>query len=666
MPVGELTLGSDHLERMVRSNALAGLAELVWNSLDAEATTVDISVKRTPLEAVENVTVVDDGHGFAPDEVSALMSSVGDSWKAAKADRKTKYGARLLHGKNGEGRLQALAFGDHAQWESVTSSDNGNVLTEFTIRRSNIRSYEWNSRETERAVGTTVVVTAGTSEPRALVREDAPERLLKHLALYLTQYPDVAVTFDGLELNPEPLIERQDFVSVDYSDAHGPVTLVVIEWHEPCDRAIFLCDANGATLHEVDARIHAPGFNFTAYAKWEGFRAHEANLLLVDIGSPEIGPALDSIREALREHFRTRASDRTRSVVDEWRDEEVYPYLEAPADDVERAEQALFNYVAVTAESAVNRIDNRKAKALSLRAMKIAVARDPGAIEDVFREVLSLSEEKLSELHDLLKKTSLASIIGTMKKITGRQEYLSALESLLFDTTTAPQVLERAHLQEIIGSEPWLFGEEFALHISDKGLSALLEAHVGLLGRETTNAGVVRDSQGRVRRVDFMFGRALELNRNRREHLVVEIKRPTVVLSRDELSQIEDYAIAVAKDNRFDKEITEWDFILVSTDMDDYVVERATQPSKRRGLAFELQEGRVRVWVHRWNTIIADARHRLQFVKDQLKYDPSADQAVSYLQENFPDYVPASISDLDSGPPQNGRSDQPNHSTEPR
>ena len=651
---------------MVRSNVLAGLAELVWNSLDAEATTVDISIRRTELDAVDQVVVVDDGHGFAPDEVPGLMSSIGDSWKATKADRKTKYGARLLHGKNGEGRLQALAFGDRAQWESITRSDNGNVLTEFTIQRSSIKSYEWDSRETERAVGTTVVVTAGSSEPKALLREDASARLLKYLALYLTQYPGVAITFDGVELNPERLIDRQDSVAIDYSDAHGSVTLVVIEWNEPCDRAIFLCDANGATLHEVEARIHAPGFNFTAYAKWEGFRAHETNLLLANMGSPEVGPVIDSIREALREHFRTRASERTRSVVDEWRAEQVYPYLEAPADDIERAEQALFNYVAVAAAPAVNVIDNAKAKALSLQTMKVAITQDPGAIENVFREVLSLPEEKLAELHDLLKKTSLASIIGTMKKITGRMDYLSALESLLFDPTMAPQVLERAHLQEIIGSEPWLFGEEFALHISDQGLSALLEAHVGLLNRDTTDAGLVRDDQGRVRRVDFMFGRALELNRNRREHLVVEIKRPTVVLSRKELNQLEDYASAVAKDNRFDKETTEWDFILVSTDMDNYVEERATQPLKKRGLAFELQEGRVRVWVHRWNTIIAGAQHRLQFVKDQLKYDPSADQAVSYFQENFPDYVPESVIDLDARPLQNGQSDQASHATESR
>ena len=279
--------------------------------------------------------------------------------------------------------------------------------------------------------------------------------------------------------------------------------------------------------------------------------------------------------------------------------------------------------------------------------MKVSLAHDPGALEVVFREVLSLSEEKLGELHHLLKRTSLTSIIGTMKTISGRLEFLSALELMLFDPQTAPQVLERTQLQEIIGSEPWLFGEEFALHISDKGLTALLGAHIRLLGRDSTNVSPVRDAEGRTRRVDFMFGRSLESNRGRRQHLVVEIKRPAVKLSRNELNQLEDYAIAVAKDSRFDKETTEWDFILVSREMDGYVSERASQPEKRRGLVFEPLGGRVRVWAYQWNTIIADARHRLQFVKDKLKYDPTADQAINYLRENYPDYVPTSIGGVD-------------------
>lgn len=223
----------------------------------------------------------------------------------------------------------------------------------------------------------------------------------------------------------------------------------------------------------------------------------------------------------------------------------------------------------------------------------------------------------------------------------------------------APEVLERANLQGIIGGEPWLFGEEYALHVSDKGLTRVLVAHLRVLGRDSKNIAPVRDADGRIRRIDFMFGRSLELNRNRREHLVVEIKRPTVELRRKELSQVEDYARAVAADRQFDTDSTDWDFFLVSNDMDDYVADRSRQPGKPPGLAFELRSGNARVWVKRWNTIIAEARHRLKFVKEHLEYDPGSDEAVNYLQENYPDYVPQVIASPPSNP------DQPTVNTAP-
>ena len=101
--------------------------------------------------------------------------------------------------------------------------------------------------------------------------------------------------------------------------------------------------------------------------------------------------------------------------------------------------------------------------------------------------------------------------------------------------------------------------------------------------------------------------------------------------------------MAVTGDNQFDSDSTEWDFVLVANEMDDYVARRAHQPNKSSGLAFELRGGKTRVWVKKWSTIIADARHRLKFVKEQLEYDPSTDDAVSYLQSNYPDYVPPKV-----------------------
>src|SRR3546814_20361188 len=73
----------------------------------------------------------------------------------------------------------------------------------------------------------------------------------------------------------------------------------------------------------------------------------------------QVGPAVNAAREALRAHFRAKRIDDTKTVVQEWRDEHVYPFAGDPLDAGEIAEQALFNFVAVGAAEAGNAIDRK-------------------------------------------------------------------------------------------------------------------------------------------------------------------------------------------------------------------------------------------------------------------------------------------------------------------
>jgi hypothetical protein len=282
--------------------------------------------------------------------------------------------------------------------------------------------------------------------------------------------------------------------------------------------------------------------------------------------------------------------------------------------------------------------------------MRIAVERDPSSVEVILQEVLKLPEVKVDELRMLLEQTSLTALVDAMRLVTGRLDFIASLELLLFDPENAPAVLERTHLHKLIENEPWLFGEEFSTHVSDRSLTALLAAHLNLLGRDEFVSEPVTDADGKPRRIDFLFGRALELNSDRREHLVVEIKRPTLVIDRAEMDQIEDYARAVVADTRFDLETVAWDFVLIGTSLSELAVSRSNQPNRERGLFLELGLN-VRIWVRTWAEIINGCKHRLKFVRDKLEYDPDSDQAVAYLREKYPDYVPGHLAERQDSQP---------------
>ena len=628
------------MRRLVPTNAVAGLAELVWNSLDAEATEVRIVVERNDLQGVREVLVADDGHGFGPEEMQDAMSSLGGSWKASKTDKKTKNGKRDLHGQKGEGRFRALAVGDIIRWESVTESDGRRILTTCTIRGDQPTRYEWDSEPTGRPVGTAVTVSAGMRPPNALLSDGASSRLLGGLAQYLKRHQDVSVYFDGERLDASDLFAERKELDVDYVDDHGPLGVTVIEWKQSADGSLFLCDDNEISLQQIRSELRAPGIQFTAYANWAGFRAYETSLGLAEMQNPEIEAPIAAAREALRDYFATRATERKRQILNDWREEGVYPYQEQPENIAERAQQAMFNAVAFETADTINSIRDRKAKSLSLQAMKLALAHDPSAVGAVIGDLLSLSSEEFRGLHELLKRTSLTSLVAAMTRVTDRLLYLRSLEQLIFDEDISARVLETTQLHKIIESEPWLFGEEYALHLSNRGLTEVLRKHLALLGRAELATEPVTDEQGRRRLVDLMFGRALETNQNRLQHLIVEIKRPSTTLSKTELDQVKDYANAVIADPQFDHESTDWVFYLVGRDLDRYVEGEVNQGNRPVGLAFETNDGSFRVWVKRWSTLIGEARHRLMFIRDQLEYDPTAEEALEYLEQNYPDAVP--------------------------
>lgn len=54
----------DHIQRLVR-RPLAGIAELIWNALDADADHVEVRLIRGAAGGLDAVAVEDDGHGMS-------------------------------------------------------------------------------------------------------------------------------------------------------------------------------------------------------------------------------------------------------------------------------------------------------------------------------------------------------------------------------------------------------------------------------------------------------------------------------------------------------------------------------------------------------------------------------------------------------------------------
>jgi hypothetical protein len=139
----------------------------------------------------------------------------------------------------------------------------------------------------------------------------------------------------------------------------------------------------------------------------------------------------------------------------------------------------------------------------------------------------------------------------------------------------------------------------------------------------------VRREDGSAGIVDLMLGQASRGSRGR-EHLVIELKAPRVRIGHKEVGQIKSYAEAVAGDPQFADTDVQWDFWIVSTEMDDVVRRDASQPNEPPGRIANW--GNVRVWAKTWAEIADDCETRLQYYRESLEHDPAARHASEYLR----------------------------------
>lgn len=637
----------DHLRGLVHAEPLAGLSELVWNALDAEAKTVTVKLLQNSLGSLDEIIVEDDGHGMTYGDALAAFGSLGGSWKLNTT--RSRSGTRHLHGQDGKGRWRAFSLGDRVEWESVAEAPGGErERIRLSGGADNLHEYELSDPvATGDETGTTVKITVGAKTPDKLLADQAADDLSARFALYLEQYPVVKIVFRGLRLDPSgSQTYRADYdlsVPAEPPDA----TLTVIEWNSSVDRKLYLCDPDGMALDETEVRIQAPGFDFTSYLRWAGFSDLRHDIGIVDLGHPVLLPVVEAARDQLRTHFKERQAQRTREIVEDWKKEQVYPYTGEPATGLERAERSLFEVVAISAAPAVNGGEDRASKRLSLRLIREALEQDPGSLHRVLTEVLELPQDRLDELESLLEHTTLAAIISAAKAITERLDFLNGLEVLLFDPQSKKQLKERTQLHRILENETWVFGEEYALTASDKSLSTVLKKHVDLLGRKNLAEDTqVTDEDGNRLIVDLMLARSMEQVRDRREHLIVELKRPSVKIGPDELTQIQKYAFAVVGDERFTATDVFWDFVIVSNELTEYAKQSSSQANREPGLFWEADNRAARIWVWSWGQVIEQARHRLKFVQQSLDYEGTEEQALARLREVHGKYLPPVLTAL--------------------
>jgi hypothetical protein len=663
-------VGADHIDSLARARKpLLAIVELIWNALDADAKRVSVILTPNGLGGLETLRVEDDGNGISPREVDLGFGQLGDSWKK-HAERTTVLG-RALHGKKGIGRYRALSLGARVIWDTRFEADGRVLGYEITFDASDRRTViATDPKPTTESKGTTVTITDPIPKLGTLEFDAVKPELTGHFALYLRQYPDVELRYDGSVVNPAELISRSTDIAFDFIPEDGqlsPQVLTVIEWRVPLERALFLCSRDGFSLRETSAGIQAPGIRFTAYLRSQYLEKLEAEgSIEIELG--DLGKLLELTRDKLREYASARQAEQIAAQVEEWKQEEIYPYEGTPEDDVEVAKRQVFDVVAENVEKYLPdfKTSKKKSKQLTFNLLRQAIETSPSSLRKILEEVIGLPKEKREQLANLLEKTSLTSIINASKIVSDRLEFIQGLKSMLYDNPFRDKLLERKQLQRLVAENTWLFGDEYFLMNDDESLLNVLRKHLSRGGYEVDEGlvdfmGDVTFEGGGTGVVDLALTSEPSSDENRPgtilgkilprsgvdhiHNLVIELKRPSQKITPAVLQEVRDYAYAIVRDERFHNVPARWSFWALSNQISDQAQEEATVKNLPPGFVYQsgVVAGRnyeYTIIAKTWAQVLDQATQRLNFFRTHLGYSPSFSQGREYLNAVYRKFIP--------------------------
>lgn len=644
----QVRAGEDVIRRLANRSAVAAVAELVWNALDAEATLVEVDLDLNDLDGVERVVVRDNGTGMTRAEAEEHFTVYGESWK-----KETKFSPNIkrpMHGHLGRGRFTAYALGSKVRWTTAAKNAEGEVVS-CTIDGHSLKP-DWYDFDEEAATGETTgtVVTVNTQQNQkaaALTTGGAAPKLTALLAQSLLGMPDVKVTYNNVPLDPQRYIERTESIELELDDndlgGRAKPNLDVVVWNrDMSSKRLFCCDSAGAVVTDIkpsgDPSTH---FSWSAYLRWDGFA--DPNLTQEpDLHNPTFShqPAISAAEAALANFLGEETTRQRGQLIAQWKEEGVYPYSAAPRGSAEEVEREIFDVVAVVASSAIKSAP-RVSKQMTLKLLQETVRSEPSRTRRVLEAVMQLKDEDKEILASLLDRTELSSIIEMAGTVTGRLDFIRAFSDHLYESATAKEFREVDQLHPLLLRELWIFGDEWELSTSESALATVVKGAFEQTGdiEYRSRPVMLGDGDASRKRVDLVFSRHFSESESTR-NLVVELKRPGA-LSLAHLMQVQGYAAAITGDARVQDTSSRWDFVLVGTKIGEDL--RAT---KQVGMDQDLYSvtANYRLYVLTWARLIERAQQRVEGLREALDLEVDADHGRSYLHEKHGDLIPGSES----------------------
>ncbi len=661
----QINAAQDHIAKYVKASPLIlGITELIWNSLDAGANTILINTKDNGLNGFEYIDVIDDGEGCSYLHAQNAFKYIGNSYK--RNVHKTTDGRRCLHGSEGRGRYKALSIGNIVKFSSVYIDKEDNLKKEFLVTLSNADLSVSDISELkicddqDKQTGVSIRISS-IENKTTLFNENNINLIQEMFAIYYSLYKDFSILLNGKEIDLTSKIKKvypesgKEIISVVLeNEKRIELSLKLIEWDFPktkkdTSKRLNLCNNDGCPLFQSNLGVNTDNLNISLYVMSDYIASLNNENLLSNLNE-DVKLIEKQSQEFLKNYLNIEKQEKRKQFIESLKQDNLYPYKEDEIkSSVDSAERELFDVIAVKIDECLPKFtaQERKSKKLTFSLIKEAIATKSSKLKHILQEVCSLSDDDIDKLDKILEYTTLPNIIATSNEVIDRIRFLTELREFVAGDISK-NVKERSQLHKILAKEQWIFGEQYKPGTSDMSLKNVLQAHIKELDRDNLNNeellnSIKEDKNPELNLIpDLCLWSAIPKDsQEKREHLFIELKRPSQNATTKEQKQINDYAFAVANDNRFTKDNTSWKFVLVVTEIEERLRQEKKDNNSASLNGLYGKGDNFEVYIYTWSYLIEQREGELRRLKEMLDLNlTESPDDFSYLKSVHSEFLP--------------------------
>ncbi|MNK61175.1 hypothetical protein D3C87_803310 [compost metagenome] len=642
------------------------ISEYIWNGFDAEASVIDIFFSANEVGTLSEFLITDNGKGISFKTIDETFGYFLDSNKAKSFDNN-----RFIKGKKGKGRFSFQQFCDEAMWKTTYYDNENQKFLSYNIEivSSNLDDYKTSdSVITNEGCGTTVHFGSFTNLTGDLLDSSEFTSFLESefgWFLYLNKNRNFAINVNKVPIDYNNVVEKITEYPIEIEGKTFDISFIL--WKNKINERYYYYFLN----NELDekGREHTKFNNKTqdfchsVYVisdYFEKFSRTENEGTSLGFEKNQSDPVYKKLLMFLNrivsdEEKNFIRNKKAEKLIEDYRKNNVFPKFRSNQYDNLRKrdlEIVVKELYCINPKIFQNlRIPQQKTLVGFLNLLLDSEQREN--ILQILENIVEISEDEREELARVLSKTKISNITALVQLLEKRKNTINTIQRLVFDLEKFTN--ERDHIQVLVENNYWLFGEQYHLVSADDNFEKTLNNYLYFLEQEekikfdkdeeddevlqknkNERKRTFIESKEKLKRPDIFICRknASSGFLDEEENIIVELKRPSVILTKVQYDQLENYIRFIVKEPKFNSDLRKWKLILIGKDVDDYIKDQY-ESHKNKGKKFLVQAVKnYEIYAYTWDDIVKIFDHRHQFLLDKIGYKDDFINEIESVKNN--------------------------------